>query len=97
LSIDWREALYLGTRGGAVAMGLPAGVGSFTVGAPFDAQWIRIADQHSLEGVGQIDLFDQHPWNLSLEHIEKWWCLGDSRNREQVWVQGMEIYRKPAP
>lgn len=34
--IDWKESLYLGTRGGAEAMGLPHG--SFNVGAPFDAQ-----------------------------------------------------------
>lgn len=34
--IDWKESLYLGTRGGAEAMGLPHG--SFKVGAPFDAQ-----------------------------------------------------------
>ena len=38
LSIDWKEALYLATRGGAVALGLPAGTGTFTVGSPFDAQ-----------------------------------------------------------
>lgn len=38
MSVDWREALYLATRGGAVALGLPEGCGMFTVGAPFDAQ-----------------------------------------------------------
>ena len=38
LAVDWREALYLATRGGAVALDLPAGVGTFDVGAPFDAQ-----------------------------------------------------------
>jgi len=35
LSIDWKEALYLATRGGALALGLQ---GMFCVGAPFDAQ-----------------------------------------------------------
>jgi guanine deaminase len=34
--VDWKEALYLGTRGGAVALGLGSGV--FKIGAPFDAQ-----------------------------------------------------------
>lgn len=38
VSVDWREALYLATRGGAVALGLPEGCGMFVVGAPFDAQ-----------------------------------------------------------
>jgi len=36
ISVDWKEALYLGTRGGAVALGLGSGV--FKSGAPFDAQ-----------------------------------------------------------
>lgn len=36
LSVDWIEALYLATRGGANALGIPTGV--FEVGAAFDAQ-----------------------------------------------------------
>jgi guanine deaminase len=36
VQVDWKEALYLGTRGGALALGLGAGV--FKIGAPFDAQ-----------------------------------------------------------
>lgn len=36
LSIDWKESLYLATRGGAVALDLPTG--TFSVGTPFDAQ-----------------------------------------------------------
>ena len=35
LSIDWKEALFLATRGGAMALGLQ---GMFGVGLPFDAQ-----------------------------------------------------------
>jgi guanine deaminase len=35
LSIDWKEALFLATRGGAVALGLH---GMFGVGLPMDAQ-----------------------------------------------------------
>lgn len=38
LAVDWKEALYLATRGGAIALGLPSGCGTFSVGAPFDAQ-----------------------------------------------------------
>jgi len=38
LSVDWKEALYLATRGGALALGLPQGCGLFEVGAPFDVQ-----------------------------------------------------------
>lgn len=35
LSINWKEALFLATRGGAMALGLQ---GIFGVGLPFDAQ-----------------------------------------------------------
>lgn len=38
LSIDWKESLYLATKGGTEALNLPEGTGSFVVGAPFDAQ-----------------------------------------------------------
>ena len=38
LAINWKESLYLATRGGAVALNLPPGTGIFEVGAPFDAQ-----------------------------------------------------------
>lgn len=37
-SIDWKESLYLATRGGALTLALPTGAGAFVVGAPFDAQ-----------------------------------------------------------
>ena len=39
VQVDWKEALYLGTRGGALALGLGSGV--FKIGAPFDAQLSR--------------------------------------------------------
>lgn len=41
LSIDWKEALYLATVGGAEAMGLASGVGTFAANSPFDAQYGR--------------------------------------------------------
>ena len=36
--MDWKEALFLATRGGAMALGLP---GIFGVGLPFDSQELR--------------------------------------------------------
>lgn len=35
-SIDWKESLYLATKGGAIALGMKGGV--LEPGAPFDAQ-----------------------------------------------------------
>lgn len=38
LDIDWKTALHLATAGGAIALGMAPGSGTFQVGAPFDAQ-----------------------------------------------------------
>ncbi|KAL4250619.1 Metallo-dependent Hydrolase [Abortiporus biennis] len=76
LSIDWKEALYLATTGGARAMGLPTGTGTIEVGAPFDVQMIQLIDEVSGEGVGQMDFFDipyYQAGKLTLKEVEKWW------------------------
>ncbi|KAF9783426.1 hypothetical protein BJ322DRAFT_1008461 [Thelephora terrestris] len=89
--IDWKESLYLATKGGAEAMGIHRGSGWFNVGAPFDAQQIRFYDQRTGEGVGALDFLDHDDKSqpkLVEDVIEKWWCLGDVRNRVAVWVQG---------
>lgn len=39
LSINWKEGLFLATRGGARALDLP--IGTFETGAPFDGQLSR--------------------------------------------------------
>ncbi|PSR83869.1 hypothetical protein PHLCEN_2v5578 [Hermanssonia centrifuga] len=100
LSIDWKEALYMATRGGALALSLHKGSGAFTVGAPFDAQHICLADQHTGLGVGPMDFLTEESnvmdeWVLSAGVLEKWWCLGDVRNRAGMWVQGRKI--SPVP
>jgi guanine deaminase len=117
--VDWKEALYLGTRGGAVALGLGSGV--FKIGAPFDAQLskrplfctltlcnhmvtfplsVRLFDPRTTsEGTGPLtaplDFFDLSHESLALnltpETVEKWWCLGDRRNRAGMWIQGRRI------
>ena len=43
LSINWKESLFLATRGGAIALTLPDRTGTFEVGAPFDAQLSEIS------------------------------------------------------
>jgi guanine deaminase len=37
LAVDWKDVLYLATRGGAIALGISSGI--FQTGAPFDAQY----------------------------------------------------------
>jgi guanine deaminase len=114
LSVDWKEALYLATRGGALALKLPRGCGLFEVGSPFDVQhswsslslWsflhtkkmivaVWVFDAETNLGVGALDFFDavlsgKSP-GLSPEIVEKWWSLGDVRNRAGVWVQGIKL------
>ncbi|KAI9512412.1 Metallo-dependent hydrolase [Russula earlei] len=93
ISVDWKEALYLGTRGGALALGLDSGV--FKTGAPFDAQQICVFNPSTMPyGTGPLDFFDSGDGYLDLspEVIEKWWCLGDARNRTGMWIQGKRVY-----
>ncbi|GLB45496.1 putative amidohydrolase family protein [Lyophyllum shimeji] len=94
VAIDWKEALYLATQGGKEALGLGRGSGSFEVGAPFDAQQIQIFDAEKGAGIGALDFFDlelgESP-DVSIEMVEKWWCIGDGRNRVGLWVQGNRL------
>jgi guanine deaminase len=60
---------------------------------------VRLYDPQNGEGVGNLDFFDLEqqdggPEGASLteEMVEKWWCVGDVRNRAGVWVQGREVY-----
>ena len=117
LSIDWKEALFLATRGSAMALGLQ---GMFGVGLPFDAQEselklfnpltiiiinsiiVKLFDPTSGMGIGALDYFDlefesQVQTKISSsppssEEIEKWWCIGDVRNRLGMWIQGRRVF-----
>jgi guanine deaminase len=116
LSVDWKDALYLATRGGAEALGMTTG--AFAVGTPFDAQQsehesktsgvsnthkrtcilVNIINSQCGVGIGPIDFLDGEETGIlqkmSLEAIEKWFCLGDVRNRSMVWIQGQSILPK---
>jgi len=87
LNIDWKEALFIATRGGALALGRDFGL--FKEGFSFDAQQIQLF-QDDGEGIGLLDLFGQSK-GLDAELLEKWWCLGDCSNRQRVWVQGKRV------
>ncbi|KAJ7677483.1 hypothetical protein B0H17DRAFT_944950 [Mycena rosella] len=98
LAIDWKEALYLATKGGAAALGLMTGV--FAVGSPFDAQEICVFDSRG-GGVGALDFFDHEgpgavaDPSVTIEMVEKWWCLGNAVNRTGMWVQGAKLDTSP--
>lgn len=92
LAIDWKDALYLATKGGATALGLACGV--FQAGAPFDAQCIELYKE-SNKGVGALDFFEPQS-GITLGILEKWWCIGDERNRREIWIQGQRLDVKNA-
>jgi guanine deaminase len=52
---------------------------------------VDMYDEHKGEGIGNIDFFDPPPGSVSEDMVEKWWCLGDNRNRSAVYVQGKQI------
>lgn len=100
LKVDWKESLYLGTRGGKSALGLG---GVFEVGMEFDAQQSKCHSPKLLmpvclakdgQPLGMIDFIDL-PASLTsswwLEAVERWWCIGDDRNRTGMWVQGRRL------
>jgi len=54
---------------------------------------VRLYNPTTGEGVGALDFLDDERSpllqpKLTEDVIEKWWCLGDARNRVAVWVQG---------
>lgn len=50
-------------------------------------------DFEALAGIGALDFFDDQPLNagMTMDMIEKWWCMGDIRNRVGMWVQGKKL------
>ncbi|KAF8551677.1 Metallo-dependent hydrolase [Imleria badia] len=92
LAVEWKESLFLATRGGALALGLE-NCGEFRVGGPLDAQQISVFDWERQGGVGALDFFelDTECGGLTMDMIEKWWCMGDARNRVAMWVQGRQL------
>lgn len=92
--ISFKDALHLGTVGGAKALGIYDRVGSFEVGKQFDAQLIDLESQdssvhvfhHQLPQWDAIDLKDSlHRFN---DIIGKWVFTGDNRNVIRVYVNG---------
>jgi guanine deaminase len=84
LSIE--EVLYLGTRGGAMVVGLEGKIGGFGVGMEWDAQLIGLGGVQD-EGVdgGAVDIFGWESWE---DRVAKWVYNGDDRNTLAVWVKG---------
>lgn len=84
--LDYRNALFLATLGGAQALALDHKVGNFAAGKDFDALIVDVS-------LPPIDLFDE-PANDAdrlLEQLQKFLYVGDDRNITQVFVAGRQV------
>lgn len=58
---------------------------------------VQLVDPDSGVGRGPLDFLADEPsgemgkWILSDEALEKWWSLGDVRNRVAMWIQGRKL------
>ncbi|CAH0731824.1 unnamed protein product, partial [Brenthis ino] len=89
-ALNWKEALYLATLGGAEALHLNDKIGSFEIGKQFDALLIDLYAKDS-----PVDKFDysvaiNKEENL-LDKVQRFIYLGDDRNIVQVFVKGKKV------
>ncbi len=81
--IEWKEALWMATAGGARALGIEGEVGSFAVGKAFDA---LLVDVGAAGAVVYMEGMDEKE-----DGVQKWVNNGDDRHVLEVYVQGREI------
>lgn len=79
--LDYKEALYLATLGGAQVLQLDNLIGTFKRGMQFDA--VRWSTKH-------IPLFKRDTLE---DEFQKLCCLGDDRNVQCVYVNGSVVYQ----
>lgn len=88
VALDYKEATYLATLGGAKALFLDDQIGNFVVGKRFDALLVDT-------DCDPIDTFDFQQPESDEEHLLK--CLqkfiysGDDRNIVKVFVDGKQV------
>ena len=84
--VDFREAFYLATVGGGIALDLP--VGQFSKGYQFDAMVIDTASQR-----GTIRLWDDLDQGENI--LQKIIYTASKPNIARVWIGGREVSRSP--
>ncbi|CAD6993218.1 guanine deaminase [Ceratitis capitata] len=87
--LNYKEAIYLATLGGAEALALSNITGNFVAGKDFDALVIDTTN-YPLHNFYIVD--DNKPQDLQLlELIQKFIYVGDDRNILRVYVAGKQI------
>lgn len=93
--LDYKQAIFLATLGGAQAMALDSKIGNFVIGKSFDALLI---DTYT----GAVDKFELPKVlteNVTPEEnfqklLQKFIYVGDDRNISKVFVNGREVISK---
>jgi guanine deaminase len=88
IRMDYRQAFYLATLGGATALGLEHDIGTFAVGMKFDALVMSCGVGDDNTTTGNIDIFEH---DSTSDAFQKLCNLGDSRNIKRIFVQGREV------
>lgn len=91
--LDYKQAFFLATLGGAQALALENKIGNFMIGKSFDA---LIIDTYS----GSVDKFNlpavltenSTPENEFQKLLQKFIYSGDDRNIAKVFVNGREVF-----
>ncbi|KAK9701951.1 hypothetical protein K7432_011484 [Basidiobolus ranarum] len=89
LQLNYKEAFWLATMGGAESLGIHNDVGSFEVGKSLDALLVDLSnfeDNESLENPIELFVYDTIE-----DAFQKFIHVGDDRNIKEIWVQGRKI------
>ncbi|KAB0804740.1 hypothetical protein PPYR_01710 [Photinus pyralis] len=81
--LNYFDAFYLATLGGAKALSMDDKIGNFEVGKEFDALIVDLDVQN-----GPVDIFGEH---TALELFQKFIFTGDDRNVTAVYVAGNKV------
>uniref|UniRef100_A0A2A4IZ65 Guanine deaminase n=1 Tax=Heliothis virescens TaxID=7102 RepID=A0A2A4IZ65_HELVI len=89
-ALNWKEAFYLATLGGAKALNLDHKIGNFDVGKDFDALLVDVYSKGSQidEYVGALQTTSDE---YAVDLLQKFIFLGDDRNIVQVYVKGERV------
>lgn len=82
--LNFAETFWLGTVGGARALGVEGLTGDLSVGS--------IADAIVVDPDAPGSPFDLYEGDTAIETFQKWLQLGDDRNTSAIYVGGRQVY-----
>lgn len=52
---------------------------------------VIVYDANNNTAIGELDFFGTNTEGITEDIVEKWWSLGDARNRGPVYIQGQLV------